>query len=83
MQESLDDKLLFSRGSKDLWRGKQLVKDHTAKEWQGWGCPVGLWAARADYVPTPSLLPWETVLAEDVLWAGSLSELFTHTGQLD
>ena len=43
----------FSGASEELWRGKQLVEDHTAKEW-GW--PVGLWAARADYIQTPSLL---------------------------
>lgn len=54
VQESLEDKILFSGGSEELWRGKQLVKDHTAKEWQG--CPVGLWAARADHMQTPSLL---------------------------
>lgn len=53
-EQALSD-LPFSGGLEELWRGKQLVKDHTAKE-RGWGWPVDLWAARADYIQTPSLL---------------------------
>lgn len=44
---------------------------------------MGLWAASAHYIQTPSLLVWKTILVEFVHWAGSLFELFSHIGRLD